>query len=60
MGDKHIKLFERALVEEQGDTFTGSKFALFVLLIDALLTAAHLGFISLFEKFLYFFFKCHI
>ena len=38
--DEHVPLFERARIEQQLDSFTRREFALGVLAIDALLTAA--------------------
>ena len=59
MGDKHVELFERALVEKEGDTLTGGKLALLMLFVDTLLTSADFSLAAFVEKFLYFFFKCH-
>ena len=60
MGDKHIKFFKGALVEEESNTLASSQFALLVLFVDALLAAAHFGFASFVQKFFNLIFKCHI
>ena len=56
---KHVEFFKRAFVEQKRNALAGSKFALLVLLVDTLLTAAHFGFNPLVEELFYFFFNCH-
>ena len=55
MGDEHVEFFEAAFVEQQVDAFAGGEFPFRMLRIDALLTAAELGFLAERDKLFDFF-----
>ena len=51
--DEHVELFERSLVEQHLDTLAGRVLALAVLCVDPFLTAAHAGFLAVFDERVY-------
>ena len=48
--DEHVELFERSFVEQHLDTLAGRVLALAVLCVDPFLTAAHAGFLAVFDE----------
>jgi hypothetical protein len=56
MGHEHVSLFEAAFVEQEGDAFAGSHFALRMLGVDALLATAETGLTAFLQQFLDFLF----
>ena len=59
VSDKHVELFKRTLIQQQGDTLAGGQFALLVLFVDTFLATTHFGLAPLVKEFFYLFFKCH-
>jgi len=57
--NKHIEFFEAPFVEQEINTFAGSKFTLIVLGVDTLLASAKLGFFSFVDQMLDLVFNSH-
>ena len=55
MGHQYSYLFKRTFVEQKVYTFTGSELAFLVLAVNAILTAAQLGFCNLVLQLFYLF-----